>query len=48
MGVVVAHGSGIDELMIFVFPVVMGLGFWIITRRKPDEDETEDDTPEPG
>jgi hypothetical protein len=28
--------------------VVMGLGFWIITRRKPDEDETEDDTPEPG
>jgi hypothetical protein len=48
MSVVVAHGSGIDELMIFVFPVVMGLGFWIITRRKPAEDETEDDTPEPG
>jgi hypothetical protein len=46
--VIVAHGNGLDELMIFVFPVVMGLGFWIITRQKSDEDETEDDPSEPG
>jgi hypothetical protein len=34
IGAVLAHGSGLDELAIFVFPVVMGLGFWLITRQK--------------
>jgi hypothetical protein len=34
IGAVLAHGSGLDELAIFVFPVVMGLGFWLLTRQK--------------
>jgi len=38
---ILAHGSGLDELAIFIFPVVFGVGFWLITRKKPDE---EDDT----
>jgi hypothetical protein len=47
-GLVVAHGSGIDELMIFAMPVVFGIGFWFITRQKPADEEDQDDTPEPG
>ena len=43
-GANLAHGSGLDELAIFVFPLVMGLGFWLLTRRRSDEDE--DDSPE--
>ena len=31
---VLAHGSGLDELAIFVFPVIMGLGFWLLTRQR--------------
>jgi hypothetical protein len=38
---ILAHGSGLDELAIFVFPVVVGIGFWLITRSTPDD---EDDT----
>jgi hypothetical protein len=40
---VLGHGSGLDELAIFLFPVVLGIGFWLITRHKPDEDEDEED-----
>jgi hypothetical protein len=40
---ILAHGSGLDELAIFIFPVVLGIGFWLITRKKPDE-ENETDT----
>lgn len=46
-GVILAHGSGGDELLILVFPVVVGLGFWLITRQKPAEDEGADDSPKP-
>jgi hypothetical protein len=46
---ILGHGSGLDDLVIFVFPVVMGIGFWLITRHKPDEDQDdEDDSPEQG
>lgn len=44
-GLIVAHGSGIDEMMIFFFPVAFGIGFWIITRQKPAEDEDEGQAP---
>jgi hypothetical protein len=45
-GVILAHGGG-DELLILVFPVVVGLGFWLITRQRPAEDEGADDSPKP-
>jgi hypothetical protein len=48
IGAILRHGSGLDELAIFVFPVVVGIGFWLITRRKPDEDQDEDDSSERG
>jgi hypothetical protein len=44
-GLIVAHGSGIDELMIFAMPVAFGIGFWLITRQKPSDDEDEDQVP---
>jgi hypothetical protein len=44
-GLIVAHGSGIDEMMIFFFPVAFGIGFWLITRQKPADDEDEDQAP---
>ena len=37
-----AHGGGIDELAIFLFPIVIGFGFWLLTRqRRHDDDEVE-------
>jgi hypothetical protein len=45
-GAILAHGSGIDELMIFIFPVVVSIGFWLIIRRPSGEDE--DDSPGQG
>ena len=27
---ILAHGSGIDELFIFGWPVIVGIGFWFI------------------
>ncbi len=34
-GVVLAHGSGIDDLvMLFLFPAVVTFGFWMLTRKK--------------
>jgi hypothetical protein len=27
------------ELIIFIAPVIMGLGLWLILRQKPDEDD---------
>jgi hypothetical protein len=44
-GLIVAHGSGWDEMMIFFFPIAFGIGFWIITRQKPAEDEDEGQVP---
>jgi hypothetical protein len=34
---VIAHGGGVDELAIFFFPVAFGVGFWLLTRKKPVE-----------
>jgi len=46
---ILGHGSGVDDLVIFVFPVVLGIGFWLITRHKPDEDQDDqDDEPTEG
>jgi hypothetical protein len=39
---VLGHGSGLDELAIFLFPVVLGIGFWLITRHKPDDDQDDE------
>ena len=47
-GVILAHGGGVDELAIFIFPVVVGVGFWLIARRRPAENEGTDDSPKPG
>lgn len=41
---ILAHGSGLDELAIFVLPAIFGLGLWVITSRKPDQDHAEDDS----
>jgi hypothetical protein len=38
-GSVLAHGSGIDDLLVFVVPVVVVLAFRLFARRKPDEDD---------
>jgi len=43
---ILAHGSGLDEMLIFASPVAMGIGLWLIFRHKPDEEEGEDDPPE--
>ena len=51
VAVILGHGSGLDELTIFVFPAVVGIGFWLITRHKPDQDQDDehgDDTTERG
>jgi hypothetical protein len=43
---ILAHGSGIDELFIFGWPVIVGIGFWFIVRRKPEEDQPDDTPPQ--
>jgi hypothetical protein len=44
-GLIVAHQGGWDEMMIFFFPVAFAIGFWVIIRQKPAEDEDEDQVP---
>jgi hypothetical protein len=39
------RGTGM-ELIIFIAPVVMGLGLWLILRHQPDE-QRDDDAPTP-
>ena len=42
---VLAHGSGLDELAIFLFPVFIGFGFWLMTRQRgpaADDDDAEE------
>ena len=41
--VILGHGSGVDDVVIFLFPAVVGIGFWLITRHKPDEDQDDQD-----
>jgi len=40
---ILGHGSGLDELVIFAFPAVVAIGFWLITRGKPNEGPDDDD-----
>ena len=40
---VLGHGSGVDDLIIFLLPAVLGIGFWLITRHKPDQDQDDGD-----
>jgi hypothetical protein len=35
------------ELIIFIAPVIMGLGLWLILRQKPDEQD-DDNASSPG
>jgi hypothetical protein len=44
-GLIIAHGSGIDEMMIFAMPVAFAIGFWLIIRQNPADDEDEDQVP---
>jgi hypothetical protein len=39
---VLGHGSGVDDLVIFLLPAVLGIGFWLITRHKPDQDQDDE------
>jgi len=40
---ILGHGSGLDELVVFAFPAVVAIGFWLIIRGKPDEGQDDDD-----
>ena len=40
-----AHGGGIDELAIFLFPIVIGGGFWLLTRQRRHADDEADGSP---
>lgn len=40
-----AHGGGIDELAIFLFPIVIGFGFWLLTRQRRHDDDEVDSSP---
>ena len=45
---VLAHGGGIDELAIFLFPIVIGSGFWLLTRQRRHTDDEAGGSPFPG
>jgi hypothetical protein len=40
-GSILAHAGGLDEMAIILFPVVVGVGVWILTRtpKAPDKDK---------
>ena len=40
---VLAHPGGWDEMAIFLFPVIFGLGLWWIVKRPSPVDDNEDD-----
>jgi|GEM_PF-878853 uncharacterized membrane protein YhdT len=40
---VLAHQGGWDEMAIFLFPVVFGVGLWWIVKRPGPVDEGEDE-----
>lgn len=45
----IAHAGGIDELAIFLFPIIIGTGFWLLTRqRKHPDDEGQNGLPDDG
>lgn len=48
IGSMLAHAGGLDEMAIILFPVLVGVGVWILTRggpkppdRKPEPRPTE-------
>jgi hypothetical protein len=41
---VIAHQGGWDEMAIFLFPVVFGVGLWWIVKRPAPVEEDEDDS----
>jgi hypothetical protein len=45
VSVLFAHGSGLDELAIFLFPVFIGTGFWLLTRQRRGSGEPEEAQP---
>jgi hypothetical protein len=38
MHMIFGHAGGIDEMAIFLMPVIIGLGVWILTRRQSPPD----------
>jgi hypothetical protein len=46
--VVLAHQGGWDEMAIFLFPVIFGVGLWWIVRRPGPEDGEDDAEPRAG
>ncbi|MGH9042950.1 MAG: hypothetical protein ACRDZ3_22280 [Acidimicrobiia bacterium] len=39
MDATLAHAGGLDELAIILFPIIVGLGVWLLTRQsKPKTD----------
>ena len=45
----VAHAGGLDEMAIILFPVLVGVGVWLLTRGgpKPPHKKSETRPPEP-
>jgi hypothetical protein len=41
---VLAHQGGWDEMAVFLFPLVFGLGLWWIVKRPGPAEDGEDDT----
>jgi hypothetical protein len=33
MQTILAHAGGLDELAIFIMPILVGVGVWLLTRR---------------
>ncbi len=33
MQTILAHAGGLDELAIFIMPIFVGVGVWLLTRR---------------
>lgn len=44
METILAHAGGLDELAIFLFPVFVGIGVWILTKRPSPPKEPSADT----
>ncbi len=36
---ILAHGGGLDEMAIFLFPLFVGGAVWALTRQKPPPDK---------
>ena len=47
MHTTLAHAGGLDELAIILFPVLVGLGVWLLTRQKNPPQRTPRVPPKP-